>query len=72
MICRGFSNSDKQLCTRRWFFEITFIGSKVEETVDRTVTDGHVDQQLIYESEELLDGQHTIKVMLPEDTGEAT
>ena len=43
-----------------------FIDGKAAGTADGTTTGGRVNQQLIYGSEELLDGQHTIKVMLPE------
>ncbi|WP_297671200.1 glycoside hydrolase domain-containing protein [Thomasclavelia sp.] len=83
----GFSNGDEHYAHAGDYFEITFIGTKVEiyatldrghgvydvfidgkaaGTADGTTTGGRVNQQLIYGSEELLDGQHTIKVMLPE------
>ncbi|MBS5588942.1 MAG: FIVAR domain-containing protein [[Clostridium] spiroforme] len=83
----GFSNGDEHYAHAGDYFEITFIGTKVEiyatldrghgvydvfidgkaaGTADGTTTGGRVNQQLIYGSEELSDGQHTIKVMLPE------
>ena len=88
----GFSNGDEHYAHAGDYFEITFIGTKVEiyatldsghgvydvfidgkaaGTADGTTTGGRVNQQLIYESEELPDGQHTIKVMLPEDSNKA-
>ena len=84
----AFSNGDEHYAHAGDYFEITFIGTKVEiyatldsghgvydvfidgeaaGTADGTTTGGRVNQQLIYESEELSDGQHIIKVMLPED-----
>ena len=83
----GFSNGDEHYAHAGDYFEITFIGTKVEiyatldkghgvydvfidgkaaGTADGTTTGGRVNQQLIYGSEELSDGQYTIKVMLPE------
>jgi len=83
----AFSNGDEHYAHAGDYFEITFIGTKVEiyatldrghgvydvfidgkaaGTADGTTTGGRVNQQLIYGSEELSDGQHTIKVMLPE------
>ena len=83
-----FSNGDEHYAYAGDYYEITFIGTKVEiyatkdsghgvydvfiddvaaGQADGTITGSRVHQQLIYTSEELTDGQHTIKVMLPED-----
>ena len=84
-----FSNGDEHYAYAGDYYEITFIGTKVEiyatkdsghgvydvfidgvaaGQADGTITGNRVHQQLIYASEELTDGQHTIKVMLPEDS----
>ncbi len=83
-----FSNGDEHYAYAGDYYEITFIGTKVEiyatkdsghgvydvyiddvaaGQADGTITGSRVHKQLIYTSEELTDGQHTIKVMLPED-----
>ncbi|SET88719.1 Uncharacterised Sugar-binding Domain, partial [Thomasclavelia cocleata] len=83
-----FSNGDEHYAYAGDYYEITFIGTKVEiyatkdsghgvydvyiddvaaGQADGTIIGSRVHKQLIYTSEELTDGQHTIKVMLPED-----
>ena len=87
-----FSNGDEHYAHAGDYFEITFIGTKVEiyatkdanhgvydvfidgvaaGQADGTTTGSRIHQQLIYTSEELSEGQHTIKVMLPEDASGA-